>query len=261
MNSKIWAKKIISSLIPPAAGGGARILLYHSVGKPGSNDRLGLRITPQQFELQIKFLIENGYYIVSLDELADSIKDNCIRRNTICITFDDGFKDNMEHAFPILFKYGIKFTVFVAPAFLDGYIKRRYEWVYLDFLDWNDVNYLLNKGGDIGCHSMNHEDLTILNNDQLHDEVILAKEKLQEKTGKVINNFSYPYGRINNSSMRFLANSGFKTACSTKIGVNGNSAELFDLKRTEITYYDSLSDFKRKLEGRYDWLAITQNRV
>ena len=89
-----------------------RILMYHSIRKDPGETHSELVVTPESFEKQLKFLQSKGYKFLTISELLNS-KSNQYPR--VAITFDDGFKDNYEIAFPLLRKYGAKATIYLAP--------------------------------------------------------------------------------------------------------------------------------------------------
>lgn len=94
----------------------ALVLMYHRINTPIS-DPWDLSVSPENFEGQIKFLKRN-YPIVSIGELAHQIQKSNIKKNSIAITFDDGYLDNFETARPILEKYSVPATFFIT----DGYL-------------------------------------------------------------------------------------------------------------------------------------------
>jgi len=100
------------------------ILMYHHV----EDAPLGgsMYVNPKQFEEQMKFLRDNKYKVISLDELSDMIKGGAkIPHNIVVLTFDDGNVNNYLYAFPALKKYKIPATVFVISDYIDkgGYLK------------------------------------------------------------------------------------------------------------------------------------------
>tara|TARA_B100000315_G_C14590669_1_gene595560 strand:+ start:3280 stop:4098 length:819 start_codon:yes stop_codon:yes gene_type:complete len=259
VKNKIGIKKFISSILPPRSKNCNRILLYHSIGELLENDRFGLRTSKEHFKEQMKFLFEDNYEVVSLSELFNKSKNEDYNENKrVVVTFDDGYKDNLLNAVPILNEYNLKYTLFVSPFFLDNsFSKQGYvnDWKYLD---WEDLEYLINNGAEIGCHSRYHEDLTTLSEQRLKDNISTAKEILEKRTGQDIQAFSYPYGKFSDRVKEVVSNSGFRMACCSIGGSNTSSTDVFELRRTEISKYDSLRDFKKKLKGRHDWLAWFQ---
>lgn len=87
------------------------IITYHSlVTNPSSNSE----ISPETFEKQIKALKENGYTSVNFEDLINYVyKGIELPEKPVCITFDDGYLNNYEIAYPILKKYNMKATIFV----------------------------------------------------------------------------------------------------------------------------------------------------
>lgn len=258
MRWKILIKRIISVIcyvLLPTKDIGGRILLFHSVGNSQLNDPMGLSVSLQNFKCQIEYLVREKFEIVSLEELLDRIKKKTANDRMIAITFDDGYKDNLINAFPVLDKYKIKFTLFISPSFLNGYNHQEGYWNNWEYLNWDDVVLLKDKGVELGSHSVNHKDMTKLEDEQLIDEIKLSKEELVDRLHCEIKAFSYPYGRFNSKVKKDVEKCGFEMACCSITGANRFSRDIFELRRTEITGYDTLFDFKMKLAGGYDWLG------
>src|SRR3989344_6199457 len=87
------------------------ILFYHRIAEVSDDPHL-LSVSPKRFEDQLKYL-QNNFKIISLKEFAQNFKNEKIIRNSIVITFDDGYVDNLINALPILKKLQIPATVFV----------------------------------------------------------------------------------------------------------------------------------------------------
>ena len=86
------------------------VLLYHHISK---NSRNYITVTPETFEDQIRFLMENGYHAVTIQQMIDYVyHGGTLPDKPVCITFDDGYLSNYEYAYPILQKYGMTATVY-----------------------------------------------------------------------------------------------------------------------------------------------------
>jgi peptidoglycan/xylan/chitin deacetylase (PgdA/CDA1 family) len=109
-----------------------KILVYHRVDYHDNGSFLNsLRVTPKNFELQMRYLYENRYNIIPLCEAIEIIKYHMdIPQNSVVITFDDGYKDNYMNALPILRKYDFSATVFLTTQFVDS------GSMWLDELDY-----------------------------------------------------------------------------------------------------------------------------
>ncbi|MBL4576179.1 MAG: polysaccharide deacetylase family protein [Opitutaceae bacterium] len=76
-------------------------------------------ITAKEFDKKMQ-LIVRYFTPLALSEAVEKLKNNTLPQRAICVTFDDGYRDNAEIAFPILKKWNIPATFFVASGFLDG---------------------------------------------------------------------------------------------------------------------------------------------
>ncbi|MFH1710162.1 MAG: polysaccharide deacetylase family protein [bacterium] len=144
-------------------------MMYHHVN-PGPEDSIS--ISPQNFEMQIKYLAEAGYRSLHLSEFFAHLKQWDIPEKLILITFDDGYADNFLYAYPILKKYNMKATIFPITAFIKdkaeerGKLMGNFELLMGlpfakggldDFLSWEEMREM-EKGGliDIQAHCHTH---------------------------------------------------------------------------------------------------------
>ena len=110
--------------------GVATIFMLHRVGEIDSNKlpaNENMKISPTFLESFIKSLLEQGYEIISLDQLYDILLAKKSVTNKVVFTFDDGYKDNLTLALPIFEKYNIPFTVYITTSFPD---RRAILWWY-----------------------------------------------------------------------------------------------------------------------------------
>jgi peptidoglycan/xylan/chitin deacetylase (PgdA/CDA1 family) len=119
-------------LTRPLYSGIGHILMFHRVlpekGTPRIYNHLGLEITPAQLENTIKFFKKRDYDFVSLDDLVENKNSILIKKKFVVFTFDDGYVDNYEIAYPILKKHNIPFTIYVTTGQPDGHA---FLWWYL----------------------------------------------------------------------------------------------------------------------------------
>ena len=110
------------SALRPYVGGVGVILTMHHVrpSRPGrfQPNRL-LEITPRFLKRVIEWLRRSGADLVSLDELHRRMSEGDFRKRFVCLTFDDGYRDIKEHAYPILKAAGVPFAIYVATSFPD----------------------------------------------------------------------------------------------------------------------------------------------
>src|SRR5690349_23378353 len=108
-------------MLKPMLGGAGAVLMLHHV-RPARHDRFQpnhlLEVTPKFFERVIRRLRRSRTDLVSLDEMHRRLTTGDFpRRRFVCITFDDGYRDNLQFAYPILKKYELPFAIYVATSF------------------------------------------------------------------------------------------------------------------------------------------------
>src|SRR3989344_3737003 len=106
----------VRELLLPASAASAVILTYHSV----SYEKNFITITPEEFEWQLEKIRSLGYKVISLAELERMLDAGAVAPRTIILTFDDGRKDNYQYAFPILKKFNMPATIFLATDYINA---------------------------------------------------------------------------------------------------------------------------------------------
>lgn len=110
------------AMLRPLLGGAGAILMLHHV-RPPKRERFQpnrlLEVSPRYFERVIRNLRASRYDVVSLDEMHRRMTAGDFARRFVCVTFDDGYRDTMEFAHPILQKYEVPYAVYVATSFAD----------------------------------------------------------------------------------------------------------------------------------------------
>ena len=106
----------------PFVGGVGVILTFHNVRPPRSDrfqpNRL-LEVTPDFLAGVVRLLRRSGADVISLDEMHARMIAHDFKRRFVCLTFDDGYRDTLQYAYPILKEAGLPFAVYVATSFPD----------------------------------------------------------------------------------------------------------------------------------------------
>lgn len=122
----------VHKLFTPIYGGLGHILTFHRVvpesKSPRIHNHLSLEVSPKQLEETILFYKKSGYRFISLDDLYDNLQAENAADKFVVFTFDDGYKDNLTHAYPILKKHVVPFTIYVTTNFPDH---KAILWWYL----------------------------------------------------------------------------------------------------------------------------------
>lgn len=204
------------------------ILMYHHVLSVDQAKNIGassLNVPPDIFRQQIDYLVGKGYQIIGLDQLLPMIFSGSLPAKPIVLTFDDGYRDFYDVVFPILKEKNVRATVFLISQFIGG---ERY-------LVWSQISELAGSGLVlIGNHTLNHKSLPSLDKQTEFDQIVSAKNILQQNTGRNINLFAYPYGNSNDIAKGILKENGFTAAVTTVSGSNQCVGLPYDLQRIRI---------------------------
>lgn len=110
-------------LLRPFLGGIGAILTLHHVRPARAGafqpNRL-LEVTPDFLESVIVRLHRLGVEFISLDAMHARLSERAAGRRFVCLTFDDGYEDNLTHAYPVLQRHGVPFAIYVASSFPEG---------------------------------------------------------------------------------------------------------------------------------------------
>lgn len=212
------------------------ILAYHSIDTSGSV----ISTTPEKFRSQMQYLAKDSFNVISLGEVTKCI---CEKRpfppRSVAITFDDGYKNVYDVAYPLLKKFGFKATVFLVA----GYCGRSNQWKgqpkgipTLDLLDWDEIIEMANDGMEFGAHTMSHPSLSGLTFEQAAREISDSKSTIQRCLDKDVLFFAYPYGHQSQEIKR-LVKDEFYSACSTELDFVTLSSDIHSLPRIEMYYF------------------------
>lgn len=218
--------------------------MYHSIGTEISNAPNDIYcVSRHRFKSHLDFVGSNQ----SNPEFA--VHSFMTQGSTgLSFTFDDGYRDNLEIAAPLLLEYGFSFHVFINPAFvLSG------DHKYLTIQSLGELSKL--PGASIGAHGYSHRKLTECTPTELAYELDASKQWIENVIGREVTTMAYPHGAVNDEVRQATAKAGYKIAASSKFGVVTSSSNPLALERTDIWSTDSVRSFRSKLRGNWDWMS------
>lgn len=209
-------------------------MFYHRV----ADERLNAwTISTRRFAAQISWL-RARFDIVSLAEAQSRIASGKNAIPTACITFDDGYSDNMLFAVPFLLRHKVPFTYFVSTNHVLGGQPFGHDVAAGCPLAPNiplHIKELAAAGIDIGGHTRGHVDLGgNLSMQQLKDEIAGCKRELESLIKKQVRYFAFPYGQHANLSVaafQVAREAGYDGVCSAYGGYNFPGDKPFHLRR------------------------------
>ena len=208
------------------------ILMYHRVGdwsgRAGSYTQC---VSGEEFEGQMRFLRQRGYRSISFKDLAlMTLRGDRPRGKRVIITFDDGYRDVYEHAFPILQRYQFTATLFLVTGCIGGSnVWDRGGAEGAPLLRLREIEDMKEHGMDFGSHSATHRPLTELDAKTARGEILDSKADLEEQLGLEVLSFSFPYGRSNSAVRQLVRQAGYLAAC----GIEQREHTLFNLSRVD----------------------------
>ena len=219
------------------------ILTYHSIDHSGSV----LSVTPEKFLSHMTFLANSGYQIVSLHEVASCLQyQKPFPAKTAALTFDDGFKNFHQEAFPVLKKFGFPATVFLVV----GWCGKENSWPgqlktipSFDLLDWKDIKEMAGQGVEFGSHTMNHPNLSQISSVEAEHEIAQSQKTIQAAIGQDVQFFAYPYG-VHTPEVKTMVKKRFAGACSVQMDFVTSESDRYALPRIDMFYFSQNSFFE-----------------
>jgi peptidoglycan/xylan/chitin deacetylase (PgdA/CDA1 family) len=205
------------------------VLMYHHVqpnAEAQSKGQSALSVDNGEFDLQIGYLVGNGYTLISTQQLVDALVGHSgLPPKSIAVIFDDGYNDIYTYAYPILQKYHAVANIAVITGLVDG----------SNYLSWGQIEEMSHSGlVSMVNHTWSHYFITHGSSDKVRFEISTAKQQLQDHTGQNIDTFVYPYGAINSSAIAALEQEGVRGAFSEIPGHWQCDSFIMALHRTRI---------------------------
>lgn len=238
----------------PPVGTSIPILMYHEVSPKALPDFRKYVVTPDAFARQMRWLHTAGYVPVDLDALLDYRAGKVrLKGRPVVITFDDGYRDCIDYAVPVLKQYGFT-AVFYLVAGLMGQPSRWLRPIKgftLDLIDWETARRLAEAGFQIGSHTSSHPHLTDLGVEAREAELCQSRQILEQHLGRPVRHLAFPFGSFDAGVCALAARAGYRSACTTEIGLSTRLDDPLALNRVPVTGYDSLADFAWRLGTAY----------
>jgi peptidoglycan/xylan/chitin deacetylase (PgdA/CDA1 family) len=246
----------------PAERGSLRVLMYHKVNDQRGNS---LSVPISLFDEQMAFL-KAHYRVISADELLGHVAGSApLPPRAVLITFDDGYRDVLTHAYPILKRYGHPAVLFVSTDFIGGTSRFAHDRQFARFanaiLNWKEVR-ALGEFLEIGSHAQSHRPLSRILPEEARCEIVASKAVIEERLGRPVRLFSYPKGTVldfNRETREWVIEAGYRLCFTTIPKTNRPPLDPFALGRYNVEPYGHYY-FMRLLEGSCDLMGFTATR-
>jgi peptidoglycan/xylan/chitin deacetylase (PgdA/CDA1 family) len=235
------AQKVVTARLP--------ILMYHSVSANGPSALARYRVSPAAFEEQLQYLRDSGFRSVTLEQWRFGMESKRpLPGRAVIITFDDGYRDFLTEAWPLLARYGFSATVFLVA----GRVGQTNEWdrhhgQEVPLLGWEEIRGLQKEGIEFGSHSMSHRPLTELSIEETVREALRSRTTLERKLNAHVRSFAYPYGASGGAIHHLIGACGYTFGLTCRSGPSKFHDSHLALPRLEIKGDDTLQEFATKV--------------
>ncbi|MFM8842775.1 MAG: polysaccharide deacetylase family protein [Actinomycetota bacterium] len=197
------------------------ILMYHQIDKapPRGTPFRSLVVSQSMFKWQMRVIKALGYRGLSIGELEPYLLGQ-LNSKVVGITFDDGFRNVIDFGLPILQEMGFTATAYV----LSSRSLKENSWdaaigvPQKPLMTSRCIHEWISAGMEIGAHSISHQDLTRLSDQEAFRQISVSKSELAEISGGEIRHFCYPYGRFNQDHITMVREAGYQTATTVEPG-------------------------------------------
>jgi peptidoglycan/xylan/chitin deacetylase (PgdA/CDA1 family) len=223
------------------------ILAYHSLDPKRFSDKLA--VSPSLFRKQMLWIRQNRCQVIGLDACAEGKwKENFWERKA-AITFDDGYRDNYQQAFPLLkeMRFAAAFFVTTEDVGKEG------------FMTWDMLREMAAVPGiEIGSHTLEHKPLSGMPEKEARTSLEVSKKILEEKLGREIKAVSYPCGSFNERIVEMAREAGYAYGCAAShVHDRKFAGNPYLLRRIKISASsDSALAFNLRLSGFYHFFGM-----
>ena len=248
------------------------VLCYHRVAAL-NHDPHQLAVSPGRFAEHLEVIRSIGEPI-RLSELRGYLNSPFGAGQRVCVTFDDGYADNLSTALPLLERAAVPATVFVVTDALSSW--DRFPWDDAPTDDGEPTRPRANGSAsanfatprtvltpeqfdrlaahrliDIGAHTASHPRLSDCPVDAQRREVQSSRRWLSDRLGREVTSMAYPHGAYSRLTVQIARESGFELACTVQAGAAWRGSDLLQLPRLTIRDQDA-GALDRRLRT---WLA------
>lgn len=200
------------------------------------------------FSRQLTYLNNFGDFISLDDAVAMLESGDDIKGRYFCITFDDGFRNWLTNAMPILLDHGAPAAFFLATDYIGTDLEADREHLLgffdhgqnlMEFLSWPDCKRMIDAGMTIGSHTVHHARLADLQADDVFKELIDSKAVIEENLGVTCDHFCFPFGIPNNDFLPerdsdLVRQAGYRSVSTGLRGAMRQGASPYMIRRDHI---------------------------
>ena len=212
------------------------ILMYHRIAENGPPDLARYRTAPSAFTAQMRWLRRHGYHAVTLRDVADHLAaDRPFTGRPVVITFDDGYRDFHETAWPILTAHDFGAEVFVVTDLVGATARWDDEYgTPAPLMDWPQIQALAAAGVRFGSHMASHSHMAELSNRELALEAARSRAALEQALDTECLSIAAPFGEATDRFRYIIERCGFRVGLTIEPGLAHLTGDPLRLPRIEV---------------------------
>lgn len=229
--------------------GGVPILMYHLVSDRAPATFHSYTVSPAAFRRQVATITRLGFRSVTMDDLATARAGGSrLPRRPVVITFDDGFRDCLRYAAPVLHDAGLTATMYVVAGLLGDTSRwMAAQGVDLPLLTRTELMDLEQAGVRCESHALTHPRLASLSTSKVSHELTASRRVLEDALGRPVRHLAYPHGSQDARVRAAAREAGYVSACTTRPGKALPEDDDFALPRAKVDGRDGTTDFVSRL--------------
>ena len=221
------------------------ILNYHRIATDGPPDLARYRTSPDSFREQMRWLRRHGYHAVTSADLArHGTTGQPLRGRPVLITFDDGYRDFHDTAWPILQAHDFIAEVFIVTDHVGGAA----QWdagfgTPAPLMGWDEIQELGAAGIRFGSHMASHSHMNALSSREIVREAVRSRALLERALGTSCTSIAAPFGEASDRFVRIAGRCGYEIGVTAEPGFAHLGSDPLRLPRIEVLGHWSLEQF------------------
>ena len=231
------------------------ILVYHQISEapPKGAPFRSLYVSPSSFSRQMAMLRLLGYQGLSMSALLPYLRGEKTGK-VVGITFDDGYRNNLTHALPVLQRHGFSSTCYA----VSGLLGKTNEWdqgigiAQVPLMTADELRLWVAGGQEVGSHTQSHVRLLQSDDPTALAEMTGDRAALEGLLATPVRHFCYPFGEYASQHLAMARQAGFQTVTTTQRGRSSAKNDLMELPRVPVVRSTSLPVFWLKIATAYE---------
>lgn len=239
------------------------VLLYHSIADPTGQERASrFTISPKVFAEHMASLEGEGRQSLTVSQLLPVLAGSQPPPDrAVLVTFDDGYRDFLTEALPIMERYGIASTIYVVTGFMgDGDAPGRNRSGHA-MLTWGELAEVAGRGVEVGGHTHTHPMLDTLPHATAREEIVRCRDLIEDHLATTAASFAYPHGYSSAWVRAAVKEAGFTSACAVRNAMSHTGDDPFAIARLMLEVSHTPADVRRMLSGEGVPVATRHDRL